>query len=288
MTLKLRAVVDWARQPRNRWLVLGGVATLALVLLMVLSLTGRFSSAAETRRGTVAAYIDEVNATQREFGVERQTVSNIYGRARTNPRGLAGNVAALDRAALTLRRFDRRIRAIDAPPDARRLHRKLIALTAAEAAFAADIARLSRFLTVLSIERRDLSKASQSLRTDLAGAANVGAQASSFERFSIALAALVAQVRQGPVPAPLLPMKNQELARITALADSAHAIAVSLRAGSAKNTAAFARKFSVAAAGGGNAVERASITTFDSQARTIDELRTGVATEQTRLERTLP
>jgi hypothetical protein len=53
-------------------------------------------------------------------------------------------------------------------------------------------------------------------------------------------------------------------------------------------TAAAARKFSAAAAGSGNAIERAAIIAFDGEARHINELRTGVANEQARLERTLP
>jgi hypothetical protein len=288
MTLKLRTLASWARQPRNRWLVLGSLATAALALVVLLSLAGWFSRDGETRRGAVAEYIADVNATQREFGVERQRVSNIYEQARKNPRGLAGDVAALDDAAATLRRFHARIGALEPPPDATKLHRRLVALTAAEAAFAADIARLGRFLTLLTDERRGVARASQSLRDDLATAANVGAQAALFERFSSALATVDGPLRRGPVPTPLKPIKAEELARITALAASAHALAGSLRAGSATDTAAYARNFSVAAAGSGNAVERAAIVAFDGKARTINELRTGVANEQTRLERALP
>lgn len=288
MTPKLRALASWVRQPRNRWLVLGSLLTAALVLIVLVSLSGWLDRESNTRRDAVAAYIDQVNATQREFGVERQTVSMVYERARKNPRGLSGDVAALDRAAATLQRFHAQIRALDPPPDATSLDRKLVRLTAAEAAFAGDIARLGRFLTLLSDERVAVARASQSLRDDIAAATNVAAQAALFERFSSALASLEGPFRRGPVPAPLKPVKDEELARVTALGESARAIARSLRAGSATDTAAAARKFSVAAAGSGNAVERAAIVAFDGEARHINELRTDVASEQTRLERTLP
>jgi hypothetical protein len=183
MKPKPRALAPWVRERRNRWLLLGLVATGALAAVVLFGLTGWLSGGSDTRRDAVAAYIEEVNATQRAFAIERQRASRVYERARTNPRGLAVNLADLDRSAKELRRFDVRMRALEPPPDARSLDRKLVALTAAEAGFAADVARLGRFLRLLSIERSRVALASRALRSELAAAGNTGEQAAAFDRF---------------------------------------------------------------------------------------------------------
>ena len=235
----------------------------------------------------MAAYIEEVNATQRAFAIERQRASRVYERARTNPRGLAVNLADLDRSAKELRRFDVRMRALEPPPDARSLDRKLVALTAAEAGFAADVARLGRFLRLLSIERSRVALASRALRSELAAARNTGEQAAAFDRFWTDLATVGRPLARGPVPTSLKPIKAQELGRLAALTASARSLAASLRAGSAAKTAAQARVFAIAAGGGGNAVERRAIIAFDGEARRINVLRRAVANEHARLERVL-
>ena len=102
---------------RNRWLLLGLVATVALVLLVVLSFTGLIGGG-DTRRDAVATYIEQVNETQRGLAIERDRIGKVYVRARKDPQGLAGNLADLDRSTATLRRFDRRLRALEPPPEA--------------------------------------------------------------------------------------------------------------------------------------------------------------------------
>ena len=276
---------------RNRWLVLGLSATVALVLLVVLSLTGVIGGGGNAKRDAVAAYIEKVNATQRGLAIERQRVGRIYARARSDPQGLAGNVADLDRSARTLRQFDRRLRALEPPPEAVKLHRRLVALSTAEAVFATEIARLGRYLPALTTERKAVGVAGVQLQQELAAKSKVtgrvAAQAAAFDRFAGAVAAVVKPLQSAPVPTALRPVRAEEIARTAALSVSARALAQALREGRNADAQTLVQGFSVAAAGNGNAVERRAVIAFDAQARRIDALRLSAATERLRLDREL-
>ena len=275
---------------RNRWLVLGLVATLVLIVLVVLSFTGLIHRG-DTQRDAVAAYIEDVNATQRGVAIERQRVNRVYARARTDPKGLAGNLADLDRSARALRQFDRRLRALQPPSEAAVLHRRLVTLAAAEALFASEIARLGRYLPALTAERRAVGLAGAGLQRDLAavpqGGALPEAQAAAFDRFAVAVAAATKQLQRTAVPTALQPVRAQEIGRTTELSASARTLAEALREGRNTDAQTLVDRFSRAAAGSGNAVERKSVIAFDAQARRINALRLGVAKERARLDREL-
>ncbi len=275
---------------RNRWLVLGLGATAALVVLVVLSLTGVIGGG-DTRRDAVATYIEQVNTTQRGLAIERDRVGKVYARARTDPQGLAGNVADLDRSAATLRRFDRRLRALEPPREAVKLHRRLVALSTAEAVFATEIARLGRYLPALTTERKAVGVAGVQLQRELAAKSKVtgrvAAQATAFDRFAAAVAAAAKPLQRAPVPAALEPIRTEEVARTTDLSVSARRLAKALRQGRSADARTLVQRFGEAAAGSGNAVERKAVIAFDAQARRIDALRLGVARERARLDRVL-
>jgi len=277
--------------PRNRWFVLGLGATAALAVLVLLSLTGVIGGGGNAKRDAVAAYIEKVNATQRDLAIERQRVGRIYAQARTDPQGLAGNIADLDRSALTLRRFDIRLRRLEPPKDAVELHGRLVALSTAEAGFATEIARLGRYLPALTTERKAVGVAGAVLQRDLAvktkPKARVPAQAAAFDRFAAAVDAAAKPLQRAPVPTALRPVRAEEIARTADLSVSARALAKALRAGSSADARTLVQRFSEVAAGSGNAVERKAVIAFDAQARRINALRLGVARERLRLDREL-
>lgn len=217
-------------------------------------------------------------------------VSNVYIEARSKPGGLAGQVVALDRSVRTLRIFDRRLRALEPPLEAAELDRRLIALSSAEATFAGEIARLARYLPALTAERFAVGEAGARLQRELAAAPKVGpqeAQAAAFDRFAISMAAAGKTLQTAPVPAALHPVLTEEIARTGELSVSARTLATALREGRSASAGTLVDRFSRAAAGRGNAVERKSVIAFDAQARRINALRLSVANEFVRLERTL-
>ena len=277
----LTASIGWRQ---NRWLILGLAATVALALLVVLGFSGLIGGG-DTRRDAVAAYIEQVNATQRGLAIERERVSKVYVRARKDPRGLAADIPALDRSTATLRRFDRRLRALRPPPDAVVLHNRLIALSAAEARLAAEIANLGRFLPIVTAERRAVGIAGARLQRGLGGTATPAEQAAAFRQFAAAVDQAARPLPAAPVPAALEPVVAEELARTAELARSARAVATALDRGGTTNVQTLVRRFSVAAAGKGNAVERAAVIAFDEQGKRIGALRLAVAEELSRLDR---
>jgi hypothetical protein len=272
---------------RNRWLALGVTATVVLVALVLLGLTGVIGGRDTPRRDAVGAYIEQVNATQRGIAKERQLVNNIYAEARAKPSGLAGQVGALDDSARTLRIFDRRLRALDPPPEAAELDRRLTTLSAAEATFAVEIARLARYLPALAAERRAVGLAGASLQRDLSSSTATGAQATAFDRFAVAIGAAAKLLQNAPVPVSLAPIKAAELSRTTHLSATAHDLAAALRQGRNADARTLVQEFGKTAAGTGNAVERKAVIAFDAQARRIDTLRLKVAEEHSRLDRSL-
>jgi hypothetical protein len=273
---------------RNRWLALGVAATVVLVVVVLLGFAGVIGGRSNPKRDAVAAYIEQVNATQRGIAKERQRVNNVYIEARTKPAGLAGQVGALEQSARTLRLFDRRLRALDPPPEAAELDRRLLALSGAEATFAVEIARLGRYLPALAAERRAVGVAGARLQRDLSSSsAAVGAQAATFDRFAVAVAAAAKPLQEAVVPVSLAPVKVEELSRTAHLSATAHELAVALRSGHSADAQALVQEFGVVAAGNGNAVERKAVIAFDAQARRIDTLRLKVAEEHSRLDRSL-
>jgi hypothetical protein len=276
---------------RNRWLVLGLTATVVLVCVVALSLTGVIGGGGNAKRNAVAAYIDEVNATQRGLAIERQQVGQVYARVRRDPKGLAGNTADLDRSVRSLRRFDARLRALDPPADAVALHRRLIALSAAETAFAAEIARLGRYLPALTAERRAVAVAGAILQRELAVKTTpkqqVAAEAAAFERFASSVDTAAKPLQEAPVPTALRPARAEELARSAELATAARALATALREGKQADAQALVQRFGEAAAGSGNAVERKAVIAFDAQARRLTTLRAEVADERAKIDREL-
>ena len=285
--LKPRALPAAAALRRNRWLVLGVAATIALVVLVVLSFTGVIGGGGSPRRDAVAAYIEQVNTTQRGLAIERDRIGKVYARARRDPQGLAGNIADLDRSTATLRRFDRRLRALTPPAEAAELHRRLLVLSAAEATFAAEIGRLGRFLPVLATERQAVGVAGAKLQRALAATTKPEEQAVAFEGFAVAVEAAAEPLPGAQVPTSLEPIRVAELERTTALAVSARALARAVRDGRSADARRLVQSFGKAAAGEGNAVERAAIIAFDKQGRRINTLRLAVAQERARLDREL-
>ena len=270
----------------NRWLALGAVSTAALVLLVVLSLTGVFNRGS-TERDAVAAYIEDVNVTQRGLGIERDRVNKVYQRARTDPQGLAGNVADLDRSVATLRDFDSRLRGLRPPSEAVELHRRLTTLARAEAVFAAEIASLGRYLPALAAERKAVGIAGAALQREVAGRDNASSQATAFYSFASAVETAVKPLQIVAVPTALRPTRSEELARAAELTRTARALAGALRDGDAADAGRLVQAFGVAAAGRGNAVERKAVIAFDAQARRINQFRLKVARERSRLDRLL-
>ena len=268
-------------------MALGLAATALLVVIVLLGLTGVIGGRSTPRRDAVASYIEQVNATERGMAQERQTVSNIYAEARAKPSGLPGQVGALDHSARTLRVFDRRLRALDPPPEAAELDRRLTALSAAEATFAGEIVRLARYLPALTAERRAVGVAGARLQRDLSSSTAAGAQATAFDRFAGAVGAAGTPLREAPVPVALAPVKAEELSRTSRLSTTAHDLAIALRSGRNADARELVRQFGTAAAGTGNVVERKAVIAFDAQARRIDTLRLKVAEEHSRIDRSL-
>ena len=282
-----RRALATALNAHNRWLVLGLAATavlVALIGLVVLSFTGVIGGGS-TRRDAVAAYIEEVNATQRGVAIERQRVNTVYARARTDPTALVGRVADLDRSAAALFDFDRRLRALEPPAEALVLHRRLVSLSAAEAVFATEVARLGRYLPALATERRAVGVAGVKLQRDLAATTNARAQARAFDDFAAAIGASAKPLQRATAPSSLLPVRAEELARTNELSDTARRLASALREGHNADATALVHQFGTVAAGNGNAVERKAVIAFDQQARRINSLRLAVARERTRLDR---
>lgn len=273
-------------QPSNRWLILGIVATIALAALVTVSLTGVLHRGS-TKRDAVGVYILEVNAAQRSVAAQRQQVGNTYAKVRTDPRGLAGSLPALERSVVTLRRFDAKLRALRPPPEAAALHRRLIALSAAEAGFARQIVLLARYLPALTAERRSVGKAGSTLRLDLSSSKGTTAQAAAFDRFAERLTAARHPLIRVQAPAAIAPARDQELAQTAALATTASGLADAIRSRRNADARQLLYKLSLVAVGNGNAVERASVIAFDAQARRINALRVAVAAERSRLDKEL-
>ena len=139
----------------------------------------------------------------------------------------------------------------------------------------------------MTTERQAVGVAGARLQRELAATTQTEAQAVAFDRFAIAVEAAAKPLPAATVPAALEPVLAEEIARTTELSLSARALAKAVRKGNAADAQALVQRFGEAAAGKGNAVERAAVIAFDKQARRINGLRLAVARERSRLDRVL-
>lgn len=143
-----------------------------VVVLLVLIVAGCGGSANGKRRDAVNTYFDRVARAEAKLVARSKTIEAALGSftpGTTTPGELRGLVSA----RATVREALRRVRAIDPPPEAARLHGDLVRLLALQASVANELVWSARFIPQLAATVRPLADAAAALSRDLGAAKTV-------------------------------------------------------------------------------------------------------------------
>jgi hypothetical protein len=192
------------------WLVLGLVASAALVALIVALVLTR----GESRRDAVAAYIDDVNHAQLDLQPQLRRIDTTYRRFSLDSKKLEAQQNDLAKAEAVIRRVRTRVAALDPPDVARRLHAQILEALALEASFAHDIAEMALALPRYARENTRLTPALIRARNDLKDARTPAQQDRALAGYAAVLRTTARGLEQIDAPAILKSTIDARAARL--------------------------------------------------------------------------
>jgi hypothetical protein len=263
--------------------------SIALVLLFVLLAGG--CSGGESRREQVASYVESVNSIQlslRQPLVELAQANREFSMDTSELRRVRPRLAKSEAA---IRKLDNRLRELDPPPDARRLHELLLQLVAAEVTLTHELRQTAIYLPQLQEAVKPFSPASTRLRTGLRRAKDGIAQARALERYSTDLQQVTDAMRMLEPSTLLAAVHTSQLRTLERVQTAADALARALRRRDSAAVSKLARRFQQASLSGDSiSAQKARIAGFAGYNARVKMLRTlaaRVQRERDRLQRTL-
>jgi hypothetical protein len=190
------------------------------VLLLVAVLAGCGGSTdVERRREAVNTYFEQLNRAQEPVLARSAEINEALGRfslAKLEP----ARLKALERAQEAIQRALRRVRAVDPPPDAVKLHGDLIRLLALQESIVGELAWATRYVPQNREILRPLAGAGKTLTGALSRAKSSGALVAAFDGYRTSLSAILARLdrlRAPPLLRPGLAAERQTLSRSISL-----------------------------------------------------------------------
>ena len=287
----------------------------ALVIVLLAAGCGGDGAKKAQRRQAVTHYIDSVNIVERQLRTPLLQVERTY--RSFSGRGVKkGATAGFVEAESTLRKLRTELAALDAPPDARPLRRRLLQLLDAERALAHELTLLAAFLPRFSDALRPLAPADKQLKTALAAvtvpkpksvpasklaaaraaykravAAASAAQAAALETYVAKVAAVRDRLRPLHAPPAVVPAYRTQLQTLARVITTGRAVIAALRAGKYTQVAALDQAFQQAAATSTSlSAQReqiAAVKAYDARVRAVNNLALAVDRERSRLQKTL-
>jgi hypothetical protein len=258
----------------------------AAAVVAAVALTG-CGSDEDDRRSSVNAYIDKVNATQRDAFAEWNRATTAYaavGRGELTDRQLR-NLAEAPRTIRTLRT---RIAGLTPPDDAKLLRKRLLRLLDLQANVAAEVSAFARYVEAVSPLEEQVARETLRLRATLQRARTAQPEEEALTQYASRLDDVQERLGQLQPPPALAPWHADQVARVSALRNGARSAA----RGVVKADLALIREgvavLTDAAVGKGvSAADRAAIDAYNRRLIEIRKAAGAVAREQTRLSREL-
>ena len=276
-----RPSISWAK---GLWLAAAALAVAVAAGVLVSIVRGDDGGP----RGDVAAYIEQVNAEQEGLALGLARVNRVYQQFGRGKGGLAEDVPDLAASRRTLVLVRDRVRAIEPPPEAEELQRRIVRLLTAQAALAGEVTQLARYAPQLVEASQDVAAATERLRRGLAAGKTATAQQAAFARYAEDLDPVVQALAGARAPASLEGARLVEVARLRGLAALAETLRAALERGDATGVDDAARRLAVVSAGVGVArAQRQGALAYNRELRRLNDLRAAVAAEIARLQREL-
>ena len=302
----------------KRTVVLGVAAAAAVAAAATATAINHKSNGSKQRR-EVTAYIDAVNAIENQMHKPLARVMLAYRDFTAARSGGREAVSELAAAAPTLVRLDRRLAALPAPPEAKKLRAGLVRLVGEQAAVTREVQRLAAFAPHYSAVLRSAHAASAQLglalhavkiptphvlrgtkRQILAAQsqytaesnAAAAAQADAIDAYDRTITLVVGRLRKLQPPASLVPTYRAQLRSLRDAAAAGTRLANELRKPDRARVPALGRRFTIASREAGTLVvqrrEIAAIRAYNARARAISSSSADVERELARLQANLP
>lgn len=277
--------------------------TAALVVAVAVTVAGCGSNGSSTtkqRREAVNTYLTEVSSAQVGLLGRQGAIDSAlqgFSLTRPSPKELAelkSGAAAVDRAL-------RRLRALDPPRDARRLHALLVRRLALQRSVLGGLVQATAYIPKLAASGAPLRSAAVRLRQDLARLSatpssgvptsgprsTLGQYAAAFGRYGEALKPVAANIAALHAPAFLAPGHDSEVSTLRRSISLCAGIRAALIRGdiAAANADVHDLFGGAQAANGGQAAKAqlAAARTYDAEIKRIDALAIRISRERTRL-----
>jgi hypothetical protein len=303
----------------DRRTVLLGVAAVAAVATAAVATIASHRHDPSRQRAAVSAYIVRANDIQKAMKAPLTRVLLAY-RDFTRAGGPAPGVdAKLGAAAVTLQRLERKLSAIDAPPEAATLRKRLLVLVAQEVAVTQEVQAVARFspryAAILNESRVASTAFGKALREvvapkpqklrgtraqvtaaqrayQTAGNAAAGKQADAVDAYVASVERIAATLRRLDPPAALEGSYRAERRSLTDIAASGAMLSVGLRKPHRSNVVLLGRRLTIASREArtlpAQRAQQASIRAYNRRVRAIGSATERVQTELRRLQHDLP
>jgi hypothetical protein len=302
----------------RRTIVLGMAAAGAVTAAVVVTVAGS-GKTTSTAHAAVAGYIKDVDRIEQRMQAPLTRALTAFRTFSAHGARSRSEEAQLAKAESTLRRLRSRLAVMSAPPQAIRLHTRILDLIDAEVAVAHEIVGLARFMprfTALVARSRSASSALakalaavkaptahrlRGTRKQIAAAQAAfaaasrqaaGRQADAVDAYDDAVAVAVHRLRRLRPPEVMAPAYRSQLRALAASRTAGTTLSQELRKNVRSHGAVLARRFTEAtrSAGSVNAqrAQIAAVKAYNASVQAISELSKRVQDEVARLQRTLP
>lgn len=303
----------------DRRTVVLGVAAAAAVAAAATATAINHKSTGSKQRRSVTTYIHSVNALENQMHAPLTRVMLAYRDFTAKQPSGRNPVPELASATRTLTRLDRRLAALSAPAEAKKLRAGLVRLVAQQAAVTREVQRLAAFTPRYAAVLQGAHAASARLGAALHAVkipqphrlrgtkkqilaaqarykadsnAAAAAQANAVDVYDRLVAAVVGRLRKLKPPPSLKPSYRAQLRALQDAAAAGSQLANQLKKPDRASVPALGRRFTVASREAGTlAAQRAEITAvraYNMRARAISSSSAEVQRELARLQATLP
>lgn len=263
---------------------LAAAAGVVLLVLLAAGCGGDDHSNADS----VAKYIEDVNTIQHGLSLPLGQVAVGYRQLSTGS-NLVKMQPKLEKSVQTIRKLERRVNALQPPPEALRLDGYIRKLVHGESQLAGELALLAAYVRDATPVQTRASAAGTSLRDALRTERTRAAQAAALEQYAAPLAAAAKELEQLQAPPVVAPSQATQVSTYRAIAKRARALAAALREG--KSGAQEVHDLQVAVASSSStAAQRAridAIKAFNRRTANLRLLAAKAQRERNRLEHAL-
>jgi hypothetical protein len=260
------------------------LAAAVTVVLLVAGCGGSDHSAEKD----VSAYIENVNSVQHGLSLPLGQVALGY-RQLAKGSNLPAMQPKLAKSARTIRKLERRVDALDPPPEAIRLDAVIRQLVHGEAQLAEELAQLAAYVHDAAPVLTRATAAGKSLHDALSAPRSRAAQATALEAYAAPLDTAAKQLTKLEAPPVVAPSQRTQIQTYRLIATHARALATALRQGKSGAQEVHDLQVAVATSSSTQAQKAriAAIKAFNRHTATLRRLEAVAQRERNRLERTL-